>query len=87
MNFSEKHIFQTVTCVLDREFWAGTETHPLGREGGGRGGGWGVNHKTTKTTDISKQHSKQAKTGKVERNYKTFADQVHKSGTYIYLYM
>ena len=38
-----------------------------------------------KLSDISKEHSKQAKTEKVERNYKTFAD--HKSGIYIYLYM
>ena len=29
-----------------------------------------------KLSDISKEHSKEAKTGKVERNYKTFADQV-----------
>ena len=35
------------------------------------------NHKTTKKkSDISKQHSKQAKTWEVERNYKMFANPV-----------
>ena len=34
------------------------------------------NHKTTKKKHIRKQHSKQAKTGEVERNYKKFANMV-----------
>ena len=80
-HFSNRHL-----CVRQRIL--GRDGNTPFREGRRRErGGGGVNHKTTKTTDISKQHSKQAKTGKVERNYKTFADQVHKSGTYIYLYM
>ena len=34
------------------------------------------NHKTTKKNDISKAHSKQAKTAEVERNYKMFSNPV-----------
>ena len=78
--------------MLDRKFWVWTEKHPLGREGGRGGGGIErtrireipstatstqiPNHKSTKKNDISKQHSEQAKTGEVERNYKMLANPV-----------
>ena len=63
--------------MLNREFWEGTETHPRGREGGREGGG-GRRNNQKKRCDIRKHHSKQAKTGGVERisNYKMFSNPV-----------